>query len=147
MKMNADMQDVEKIATIVSCEQLVHRFYQALDAAEFMKLAQLFRNDGVWFRQGKQLQGQQAILKAMDERPAGRKTAHLVQNFVLDIESPVKAVAHYLTLVYRHDASEANPGPAPIGQALAISMNHDILLKDEQGWRLVEKKSERRFGA
>ncbi len=81
MKMNADIQDVEKIATIVSCEQLVHRFYQALDAAEFMKLAQLFRDDGVWFRQGKQLQGHQAILKAMDERPAGRKTAHLVQNF------------------------------------------------------------------
>jgi len=145
--MNADKQDLEKAATIVACEQLVHRFYQALDAAEFITLAQLFRDDGIWFRQGKKLEGQKIILKAMDERPAGRKTAHLVQNFVLDIESPAKAVAHYLTLVYRHDASEANPGPTPIGQALAISINHDILLKDEQGWRLVEKKSERRFGA
>ena len=145
--MNADKQDLEKAATIVACEQLVHRFYQALDAAEFITLAQLFRDDGIWFRQGKKLEGQKIILKAMDERPAGRKTAHLVQNFVLDIESPAKAVAHYLTLVYRHDASEANSGPTPIGQALAISINHDILLKDEQGWRLVEKKSERRFGA
>jgi ketosteroid isomerase-like protein len=145
--MNADKQDLERAATIVACEQLVHRFYQALDAAEFITLAQLFRDDGIWFRQGKKLEGQQVILKAMDERPAGRKTAHLVQNFVLDIESPVKAVAHYLTLVYRHDASEVNPGPTPIGQALAISINHDILLKDKQGWRLVEKKSERRFGA
>lgn len=111
-----------------------------------MTLAQLFREDGVWFRQGKKLEGTQAILRAMDERPAGRKTAHQVQNFVVDIESSEKAVARYLTLVYRHDSDEVNSGPAPIDKALAISMNYDILLKDSLGWRLVEKKSERLFG-
>ena len=144
--MNIEIERSEKIATIVECQQLIYRFYQALDAGEFNTLSQFFREDGVWFRQGKKLDGPEAVLKAMGERPIGRKTAHLVQNFVLDIESADKAVAKYFTLVYRHDADQENSGPAPIDNALAISMNYDILLKDHQGWRFAEKKSERRFG-
>lgn len=144
--MSQDILSAEKVATIVECEQLVHRFYQALDAGELNTLSQFFREDGVWFRQGKQLEGPQAVLKAIGERPIGRRTAHLVQNFVLDFESSQKVVARYLTLVYRHDSGEENPRAAPINSALAISMNYDTLLKDQQGWRFLEKKSERRFG-
>jgi hypothetical protein len=144
--MNVDIQYLERISALVECEQLVHRFYQSLDAGEFTTLSQLFRDGGIWFRQGKKLEGPQAVLSAMDDRPAGRKTAHLVQNFVLDIESSERAVARYFTLVYRCDSEDANPGPAPIDRPLAISMNYDILIKDQQGWRLAEKKSERRFG-
>jgi len=144
--MSINKQEFDQLSIIIECEQVVHRFYQALDAAEFVTLSQFFRDDGIWFRQGKKLEGPQAVLRAMDERPSGRKTAHLVQNFVVDIESSVRVVARYLTLVYRHDSDQSNRGPAPIDKALAISMNYDILLKDHQGWRLIEKKSERRFG-
>ena len=142
------MNVADQHLVIVACQQAVNRFYMGLDSSDMDAVAAAMATEGIWHRQGQALRGSDAVRQALAQRPAGRNTAHLVQNLVVHVESPSSARATYFTLVYRFDAAEPVAAPVPLGAPLSISLNEDRLLRDEQGaWKFLEKQSQRRFVA
>lgn len=142
------MDTLQKLSAMVSCQQAVHSFYLALDASDFEKVCACFAPAGVWHRQGVALHGPHEVADALAKRPLGRTTAHLVQNLVVEFETPVHASVRYMTLVYRVDVDAANAGPAELDLPLSISVNNDRFELTEGGrWLLTEKRSSRKFGA
>lgn len=129
--------------SIVHCSQAIMRFYAALDAGDIEGVAGLMADDGVWHRQGKVLTGPAAVLAALRERPAGRVTAHLVNNLVIDLSADcTTATARYMLLVFRHDREPGERGTAPVeGSLLSITLTTD-LWQDRAGlgWRAAHKE-------
>jgi hypothetical protein len=98
--------------------------------------------------QGKILEGPAQVRAALAQRPAGRTTAHLVQNLVIDVQTATTASASYMTLVYRVDRDGPSQAPAPLGQAALIALNSDRLARDANGeWKMLEKRSVQKFVA
>jgi hypothetical protein len=95
------MDELLAAARSLACHQAIYRFYAALDAADFAAVAAAVAPDGVWHRQGKALRCPGEVAAAMAERPAGRVTAHLVQNLVVTLLDAQTATARYNTLVFR----------------------------------------------
>jgi ketosteroid isomerase-like protein len=141
------MDELRHAALVLGCQQAVHRFYAALDASDAEGVAACMAHDGVWHRQGKALAGPAEVRSALADRPAGRVTAHMVQNLVIDLQDEGHAVARYLSLVYRHDASGPPQLPVPLGQPLSISSYADRMRRDDGQWLVVERRSRRVFGA
>jgi hypothetical protein len=143
------MDEILSAARILACQQAIHRFYAALDTGDFGSVAAAIAADGVWHRQGKALRGPGDVAQAMVDRPAGRVTAHLVQNLVVDLQDDETATARYNTLVFRHDGAAGAAPPAPIGVPLSIGAAQDRLRRDAATgrWLVVERRSSRVFGA
>jgi hypothetical protein len=143
------VDEIRAAALTLACQQAVLRFYAALDASDYAAVAAAVAPEGVWHRQGKALRGPAEVRAALAERPAGRVTAHLVQNLVVDLADERNATARYMSLVYRHDAGTGAPpeGPAPLGAPLSIAAYADRLRREEGGaWLVVERRSRRVFG-
>ena len=139
---------LDEFQAVIGCQQAIHRFYAALDASDMDTVSAAMADDGVWVRQGEALRGPAAVRAALARRPAGRRTAHLVQNLVVDVIDPGRAQAQFMTLVYRHDADAPLTGAAPLGAPLSISFHRERLVRGDSGvWQFVEKESERRFAA
>lgn len=143
------MDEMLAAARSLACQQAIHRFYAALDTGDFDHLAAAMAPDGVWHRQGKALRGPGDVAEAMADRPAGRVTAHLVQNLVVDLQDGETATVRYNTLVFRHDGAAGAPAPAPIGVPLSIAAAQDRLRRDAASgaWLVVERRSSRVFGS
>ncbi|MCW8084177.1 nuclear transport factor 2 family protein [Sabulicella glaciei] len=140
------MDELRRAALLIGCQQAVHRFYAALDASDYAGVAASMAPEGSWHRQGKMLTGPDEVRAALAERPAGRVTAHLVQNLVVDLADERSATLRYMTLVYRHDG-EGGTGPAPLSQPLSISAHVDRLRREGDRWLAVERRSRRIFAA
>ncbi|HWX50027.1 MAG TPA: nuclear transport factor 2 family protein [Roseomonas sp.] len=140
------MDESRKAALILGCQQAVLRFYSALDAGDFAAVAAAMAPEGVWHRQGRHLRGPGEVAAALAERPAGRITAHLVQNLVIDLLDETTAEARFHSLVYRHDAGPGAEGAAPLGAPLSISRSRDRLRLEGGEWLVVERGSTRVFG-
>lgn len=143
------MDELLWAARTLACRQAIHRFYAALDSGDFATVAAAVAPDGVWHRQGKALRGPGDVAQAMADRPAGRVTAHLVQNLVVELQDADTATARYNTLVFRHDGEAGAPPPAPLGVPLSIAAASDRLRRDPAtgAWLVVERRSARVFGA
>ncbi len=143
------MDEIRAAALTLACQQAVLRFYAALDASDYAAVAAAVAPEGVWHRQGRALRGPAEVRAALAERPAGRVTAHLVQNLVVDLADERNATARYMSLVYRHDAGAGAPpeGPAPLGAPLSIAAYADRQRRQDGGaWLAVERRSRRVFG-
>ncbi len=143
------MDELLATARTLACQQAIHRFYAALVASDFATVAAALAPEGIWHRQGRTLRGPADVATAMAERPAGRVTAHLVQNLVIELAGAEMATARYKTLVFRHDGVPGQDGPAPIGTPLSIAAVTDRLRRDAMSgaWLVIERRSSREFGA
>jgi hypothetical protein len=141
------MDEVRRAALTMNCAQAVMRFYACLDAADFAGVAAGMAPEGIWHRQGKALQGPAGVAAALAERPAGRATAHLVQNLVVDLHDEDTASAQYMSLVYRNDGHEGTAPPFPLGRPLSIARYTDRMRRGADGvWLTVERRAQRIFG-
>jgi hypothetical protein len=135
------MNQLEKSISMIECQHAIHSFYMSLDGSDFQAVSSLFASNGIWHRQGKQLVGPAAVLEALLDRPAGRVTAHMVQNVVITVIDTQSASATYLNMVYRCDRKEPSSEPAPM-HPLSILKYVDSFTKDPKGnWLLLSKTS------
>ncbi|MFZ9405562.1 MAG: nuclear transport factor 2 family protein [Burkholderiaceae bacterium] len=133
---------------IVMCSQAVMRFYGALDAGDIEGVAGWMAPEGIWHRQGQVLRGPSEVLAALKQRPAGRVTAHLVNNLVIDLDDARGlATARYMLMVFRHDRSQPGEGPVPItGSLLSITETTDLWCElPGAGWRALNKQGRALF--
>jgi hypothetical protein len=140
------MELVLRTALIVACQQAVMRFFSALDAGRLDEVADAVAEDGVWHRQGAALSGPSAVRAALAARPAGRITAHLVQDLVVGLEAENDATVRYLVLTYRYDAPEGAGGVAPMGKPLSIAAYSDRMRRSGETWLVKERRSRVIFG-
>jgi len=121
------------------CTQLLVRFYGFLDDKLYENLADLFVEDGVWNRLGKDLVGPAAIRAAMAEREQWL-TVHILTNVRIDIvDVDHVQTTQYITL-YRHEGWNADV-PAPIVLPLGILRHNDQLVRDGGVWKFKRKTS------
>lgn len=131
----------------MTCKEAVIRSFAALDGGRMDEVADGFAEDGVWHRQGAALRGPAGVAGALAARPAGRVTAHLVQNFVADFDDEQAARVRYVVLTYRHDAPEGAVAPAiaPLGQPYSIAAYEDRMRRTNETWLVVERRSRNLF--
>ncbi len=165
------MDPVLRTRLTLSCHDAVIRFFGALDDGRLDDVAGAIAEDGVWHRQGKALRGPGEVAQALAARPAGRVTAHLVQNLVVDLDDDHNARVRYLVLTYRHDfpdgsghagdtgsagavgaagtaGSAGGTGaaiPAPLGAPYSIAAYEDRLRASGTRWLVVERRSRNLF--
>jgi hypothetical protein len=122
------------------CTQLLVRFYGLLDEKRYEELADLFADDGVWVRLGRELVGGPAILAAMSERDDWL-TAHLVSNIRIDIiDADTAETTQYVTL-YRHEGWSEADGPVAVVPPLGILRHRDRLGRVDGLWKFKRKTS------
>ena len=121
------------------CEAAVLAFFHALDTRRHEDVAALMTPDGVWLRQGKTLKGRAEILEALQARPAGRGTCHVVANARLAALDGGQAELAYFLLAYESLADQ--DGGAP--RLAAIRDCVDRLALTDEGWRIADKRSRR----
>jgi hypothetical protein len=131
-----DVRDAEH-----ACTHALHRFYSKIDAGDFDAVAQLMAPEGVWHRQGEQLKGPAAALAALGKRDPRIVSAHLVCNPVVDLLEPGLAELSAMVLVLRDVKQEGGPAVPLVPAPRAVLRCHDRLVRTEQGWRFVVKRS------
>lgn len=123
------------------CIQIVHRFYDYLDARRYEDLAELFSANGSWTRLRKRLEGPAAIRREMAERGEAWLTAHVVTNVLVDVEDIDRArTSQYITL-YRHENWDISKGPPPVVLPIAVLHHRDRMLREAGVWKIEEKTS------
>ena len=130
---------------ITSCQDAIVRFFAALDEGRMDDVANAMGGDGVWHRQGKALRGPAEVSAALAARPAGRVTAHLVQNFRVDLDDERTARVRYLVLTYRHDFPDTVAASAPLGLPYSIAEYDDRMLRAGTAWLVQERRSRNIF--
>lgn len=122
------------------CMQVVNKFYNALDERRYDVLVNCFTEDGIWKRQGKELQGRDVIMTAMQERGENLIIRHVVTNIEVSVEDDDHAsTAEYVT-IYRYDGEQKLDGPAPLDGPGVIFLYKDKMLKIDGDWKISDKR-------
>jgi hypothetical protein len=122
-----------------ACSTLVYQFFGGLDRRDYQFVTNLMARDGVWHRQGKELRGRVAVLKALVERDSSRKTCHLVTN--LHVEQATQATARVRYYMTAYETLAAADGAASAPRMLGVRECTDDLVLEEGHWRIECKKS------
>ncbi len=119
-----------------ACVKITLGFFRCLDTREHEAAAALFAPGGVWRRGGTVLNGQEAILAALNKRPAERSTAHLLSNVWAEAIDPDHARVHfYLTL----RESIATPNQPVVFRSGGVLYGTDNYVRLADGWRIQDK--------
>ncbi len=122
------------------CSQLIIKFFSYLDAKRYQDLANLFTEDGVWVRLGKELVGPRNIVAEMNEREDWL-TAHVVSNIEVFIQDSDRVeTSQYITL-YRHEGWDTAKGPAPVIPPMGILRHRDQMVREGGIWKFKRKAS------
>ena len=138
--MSTPMERSEARAIEWDCSQTVQAFYAALDEKRYEDLANLFAEDGVWNRLGKDLVGPRAIVDAMSVREDW-VTVHVLTNLAVTVVSPTEAHTHQYVTLYRHEGVAPDAGPLPVVLPLGILRHRDILVPADGKWKFKRKSS------
>ncbi len=122
------------------CSRVVIQFYNNLDAKQYDDLVDLFEADGVWKRQGKELEGQAAIMTAMQARGEFLVIRHVVTNIQIIVEDENNASSAEYVTIYRFDSEEKLDGPAPLDGPGVIFLYQDKLVRTDSGWKIKDKR-------
>lgn len=123
---------------IVHLTQRLHAFFNHLDERRYDDLAAMFLPDGRWLRQGRWLDGPEAILDALRARPATMRVRHMVSNVVVNGISLDEARVHAYLTAYRQ--MEGQP-PA----LFSINLVGNVFHRQAGTWLLAEQQLVRDF--
>ncbi len=119
--------------------QHLHRFFHHMDERRYDDAAAMFAEDGRWLRQGEWLHGPAAVRAALQARPAGRRTRHVLSNaHVASADAQGVLVEAYMT-AYRHDDAPA-AGAVRIAGALRLNLVSTLFRQVQGEWRIAEQR-------
>jgi hypothetical protein len=140
------MNNIERARALkADCQEFTQRFYQDLDNHEYGRLSEAFAADGVWLRQGKQLQGPQAVLAELEKRPPTMVTRHVISNQTVDIIDEHNMRSQYYITLYYSDTGEAPENPVKFSGPTCLFTYYDELQLIGTDWRIVRKWSRKDF--
>lgn len=112
-------------------------FYRYLDERDYAALLETLSEEVVWERQGKQLQGKDAVLAALQQRSPTMRIHHLLCNVVVTHADAAHCRLSAYMLVLRHEAGVALPGPAPLRGIESVRGTHVEFARLGQAWRIT----------
>jgi ketosteroid isomerase-like protein len=124
-----------------AAERAIVSLWAALDSGDFEAVASSFADDGVWHRQGKQLNGPADVRAAMAVRPAGSRTRHIATNMLVNATGDNSAELSFYLTVYQHMADPADAPPAPMNVPLTVALSQASVRRDGSAWKIRELKS------
>lgn len=119
--------------------QQVLGFFAALDQREHDQVAAMMADDGIWHRQGKALQGPNAVAQALAARDPARHTAHVITNLRAESLDPVRIRVRFYLTAYESRTDGAPEATAP--RLVSIRACEDELALTPAGWRFASKTS------
>jgi hypothetical protein len=137
------MNETERMVIIEACRALIYRYAYLNDERDFEALADLFTDDGIFYRPSAPdtaLVGREAILRALNARPPGTTTFHLCSDVLVDVDSPQQARARsrILLLSGSRGADGGHPEPATIKAPLPGTFR-DELKRTPLGWKFARR--------
>jgi hypothetical protein len=123
---------------VVQLTQRLHAFYSHLDERRYEELAAMFLPEGRWLRQGQWLEGRDAILAALRDRPATMRVRHIISNVVATRRSADEAEVQAYMTAYRR--LEGQP-PA----LFSINLVSNVFNRQAGRWVLAQQQLVRDF--
>ena len=121
--------------------QQLHRFFHQLDEGLYEAMLAQFTDDGRWLRQGRWLEGREAIGAALAARPAGIATRHVMSNGYIAELSPNHAVLVGYMTAYRYPAGHDPNAPSRIAGPLRLNLVSTVFRRDAgHDWRIAEQR-------
>lgn len=140
MRPDADGRPTEE------CQRLVVQSMILIDRRRYDELVALFTDDAVWVRSDRTCRGKAEIRSALDSRPAGLVTRHLVTNILVDVAGSDAASAISYFLAYTHDGGPAAPAfPIPCSGPNIAGELADEFVRAPAGWRILTRRTDRVF--
>jgi len=124
--------------TLALCHNQIMGLFRDLDENRYESLAARFAPAGVWHRQGKVLQGRDAIVQALELRSRTQRIHHLITNLAADVVEADRCVMRGYMSVVRHDSGVPLTGPAPLSGIENIRTTHVELAKTDGRWLVVK---------
>ena len=123
-----------------ACERLSRLYSQHVDFGDYDAFVDLFAEDGV-LNTGAELNGREAIRKAMTNRPDALRSRHVVTNHVVEVidEDHAEGIT-YLSL-YRLITEDAKDPlkVLPLEGPAAIGHYTDKYVRTPDGWRFASR--------
>ncbi len=121
--------------------QQLHRFFHQLDERRYDAMLAQFTDDGRWLRQGAWLEGRDAIGAALQARPAGTETRHVMSNAYLAELSADRAVLEAYMTAYRYPAVADGAAPPRVPGAYRLNLVRTEFRRDaDHDWRIAEQR-------
>ncbi len=121
-------------ACVGDLTQSLHAFISHLDERRYDDLAAMFAPEGRWLRQGRWLEGRDAILEALAARPAGMRVRHVMSNaWVQPADGGLMHQEAYMT-AFRQLEGE------PTASLYRINRVTSLWRRRGEGWELLEQQ-------
>ena len=130
------MPDAQVFADI---HQLLADFFGCVDGNHLGGAAECFAPDGTWHRMGTDLTGREAILAALNERPADRITLHLFSNLRLLDHDADSATYTYGLIVHVTRTEDGSPRPGTM--TMSVMKGRDTATRTEDGWHFARREA------
>jgi hypothetical protein len=145
MDAKSNVTTEQRLAITLDAERLAHSFFLHLDESNYEPLIALFTPEGVWHRQGKELRGQGMVREAMQARPKGHTTRHLVSNLLVEIADQDHAESSFYLTVYGATSDGASKDPLPMALPNIVGVYKQKIVRTGQGWRVSEMSARTTF--
>jgi uncharacterized protein (TIGR02246 family) len=133
----------EQLAIEHACQKVMLKSISTFDDRDFAGFAALFAADGVFVRAnqpGEPLVGREAIVAALQARPADRLTRHLCTNIEIDVIDADRAVGRcYLYLFSASTALPEQVGGRPADPTQRLGQYLDKYVRTPEGWRIARR--------
>jgi len=135
----------DELLESIAVERALIALWAHLDAGQFDDVAASFSDDGIWYRQGKQLKGPTMVRAAMAERHPGIRTRHILSNTLVSFESPDVAQMSCYMCVFQHQGEPGAPLPSPMNVPLTVNQTNARMHRTGGGWKVAELRSHDTF--
>ncbi|WP_167784595.1 nuclear transport factor 2 family protein [Ramlibacter rhizophilus] len=123
---------------VVRLTQQLYALISHLDERRYEEIADMFVPQGRWLRQGRWLEGREAILAGLRARPADMRVRHLFSNVWVTAVEGDEARAEATMTAFRQ-----LPGRPP--ELFTINRVHTVFCRDGDGWLIREQQMVREF--
>jgi hypothetical protein len=120
------------------CVALSNAFAYHLDHKEYPELVALFAPNGTFVRTGVRLEGREAILATMRQRPAEQFTRHITTNFHFTYVGDDTARAVFYNMSY-FAYLPGNPPFDYLPERMMLLDFIDVYTRTPEGWRFLER--------
>jgi hypothetical protein len=138
----------ERIFVERACERLSLEFARCNDNRQYERLSNLFCEDGIFRRPlspDRPLQGREAILAAMKEKPLDEEALHVCTNVLIDVTTDDLASGLTYFTVYVRSGHKSTSGTAPSAASTYVGTYSDEFVRTDAGWRIRERVGSLRF--
>jgi hypothetical protein len=127
--------------TISLCTNQVMGFFRDLDDNAYDSMVNRMTPDCVWHRQGKVLNGRDAVLQALSVRSKTMRIHHLISNLFADQAEDTRCAMRGYMLVVRHEPGRLLEGPAPLTGIENIRTTHVELVRVNGAWLIARMRN------